>query len=220
MNDSRSPSKSAPPSRAEVEAGAAEAAEQAHVTQAGELLSSLLENTAFVSDPQRELGVAGRSLVGVCMEDQHPVLLGRVRVHWKALEGDGDAWVPVLRHVSVRPGDQVLLSRPENGLEFVVVGVVDGFAHRPRPQQRASARLELKADEVVCIEDARGRPLLELRAGESGPVVRLVQKDLALEVDGALAFRADSIRMHAREGAIEIDAADDICLKGEVINLN
>jgi hypothetical protein len=154
------------------------------------------------------------------MDDRHPVLLGRVRVRHRTGDEEREEWVPVLRGVAVRVGDQLLLNQPKNGGELIVVGVVDGFARRDAVPQQAAARLELKPDEVLRVEDALGRTLLELRADETGPVVRLLQQGLAIEVDGKLSFRADAIQLQARQGAVEIDATDEVCVKGEVIHLN
>lgn len=186
---------------------------------APDLLASLLDNKAFVG-PKAGIAPPGGCLLGLCTDDRHPSLLGRVRVQWQTLDGVSDAWLPVLRHVSVRRGDQLLLSQPLNGAEAVVVGVVDGFAHRAAPPDTVAAKLELKDDEVVRIDDAKGRPLLELRAASEGPVVKLLQANLAVEVEGKLSFKAESIRMEAKRGKVEIEATDDVCVKGEVIHLN
>lgn len=185
-----------------------------------DILSSLLNDAPFVPHEATELPARGGSLVGVCTDDHHPTLVGRVRVRWKTPEGEGEAWVPSLRGLAVRRGDQVLMNRPLNGPSVIVVGVIDGFAHRDPIPNELAARLELKADEVVRIDDSRGRPLIELRAEEPGPVVRLLNKNVTFEVDGKLGFHADSIHMEARKGAIEIEATDDVCVKGEVIHLN
>ena len=185
---------------------------------AGGILASLLEGSPFLPRPTPSGG--GGCLVGVCTDERHPVLLGRVRVRHRTGAAETEEWVPVLRGVAVRVGDQLLLSQPRNGGELIVVGVVDGFTRRDAVPQQAAARLELKPDEVLRVEDARGRTLLELRADETGPVVRLLQQGLAIEVDGKLSFRADAIQMQARQGAVEIDATDDVCVKGEVIHLN
>jgi hypothetical protein len=158
--------------------------------------------------------------VGVCVDDRHPTHLGRALIRWNTAGADGDAWLPVLQNVVVRRGDQVLLSQPMNGPEPVVIGVVDGFAHRPPPPERAAAALTLQGDEVLRIEDTSGRPLIEVRAGADGPTVRLLRDNLAIEVQGKLAFSAQAIRMEARQGAVEIAAADDVCVRGEVIHLN
>jgi hypothetical protein len=196
------------------------AGERAAASEPSALLDSLLERSAFIANPLHERLEPGASLVGVCIDDRHPHLHGRVRVHWKLRDAPGEAWLPKLQHVPVRRGDQVLLTQPANGAEPIVVGVVDGFAQRDAPAARAVASLELQADEVVRIDDAHGRPLLELRADESGPVVKLVRAGLSLEIEGKLAFRADAILLEAKSGAVEIHAADDVCVKGEVINLN
>lgn len=184
-----------------------------------DLLSSLLHSPAFVAHAPSEAPLGG-CLVAVCIDDRHPSLLGRVRVRWSTREGGGDAWVPKLQSIVVRTGDQVLLSQPLNGPEPIVVGVIDGFVRRAPAPERVAAKLALEQDEVLQVEDARGRPLLEVRSGEGGPAVRLLRDNLALEVEGKLAFRAAAIRLEAREGTVEIEAADDVCVKGEVVHLN
>lgn len=183
------------------------------------LLASLLHSSAFVAHAPSDAPLGG-SLVAVCIDDRHPSLLGRVRVRWSAHDGGGDAWVPTLQSIVVRTGDQVLLNQPLNGPEPVVVGVLDGFVRRAPAPERVAAQLALEKDEVLRVEDARGRPLLEVRSSEGGPAVRLLRDNLAIEVEGKLAFRAAAIRLEAREGTVEIEAADDVCVKGEVVHLN
>jgi hypothetical protein len=186
---------------------------------ARELLSSLLSSPAFVGHAPSVVP-AGGCIVGVCVDDRHPTSSGRAFIRWNTGGVVGDGWLPVLQSVVVRSGDQVLLSQPLNAPEPVVIGVVDGFAHRPPPAERAALALTLQNDEVLRVEDAKGRPLLEVRAGDDGPAVRLLRDNLALEVQGKLAFRAEAIRMEARRGTVEIVAADDVCVRGEVIHLN
>jgi hypothetical protein len=208
MSNARDPSK--PPS---------EVAPVEPQSAGSELLSSLLSSPAFVGHAASSVP-AGGCLVGFCVDDRHPTCSGRALIRWNTADAGGDSWLPVLQNVVVRSGDQVLLSQPLNGPEPVVIGVVDGFAHRPPPPERNALALTLQNDEVLRVEDAKGRPLLEVRAGEDGPAVRLLRDNLALEVQGKLAFRADAIRMEARRGTVEIVAADDVCVRGEVVHLN
>jgi hypothetical protein len=187
--------------------------------EANAVLSSLLEAPAFVGHTPAPAAPSA-CLIGVCIDDRHPTLLGRARIRWTTSEGRADAWVPLLSSLVVRTGDQVLITQPANGPEPVVVGVVDGFAHRPAAPHHSAASLTLEKDEALQIRDARGRPLLELRSSDDGPVVRLLSSNLAFEVEGKLAFRAAAIRVEASSGSVEIEAADDVCVKGEVIHLN
>jgi hypothetical protein len=210
MSDSRNP-RLPPP--------LADAAAAAPSSTGTELLSSLLDSPAFVGHAPSS-AAPGACLTGVCIDERHPSVVGRVRIRWKMAETVGDAWLPALQSVVVRTGDRVLLSQPLNEPEPIVVGVIDGFAHRPSAPRNSAAQLVLRDDEVMRVEDARGRPLLELRAAEGGPVVRLVRNHVAIEVDGKLAFSAAAIRLEARQGTIEIEAADDVCVKGEVVHLN
>jgi hypothetical protein len=198
----------------------ADAPDAAAETQASDILLNILKSTPFVTRHAQDARTMGGCLIGVCSEDRHPTLVGRVRVQWTTPNGTGDAWLPTLRNLPVRRADQVLLVQPQNGTELIVFGILDGFTRRDTVPDQPAARLELKADEVLRIDDARGRAVLELRVEDTGPIVRLINKGVAIEVDGKLAFRADSIRMEARAGSIEVEASGDVSLAGEVIHLN
>lgn len=181
------------------------------------MLETLLELDPAGESPSQ---TSGACLVGTCIDDRHPSLQGRVRVRWAVGDSESEAWLPVLRSVTVRSSDRVLVQEVENWPEPVVTGVVDGFATRPEAATRSAGALELKADEVVEIRGPDGTPLAELRPGPDGPVLRVVSDDLELDVPGRLALRAGKLSLAAREGSVEIEAGDDVVVKGEVIHLN
>ena len=96
-----------------------------------------------------------------------------------------------------------------------------GRGLEPRSRTTTDAgRIELRADEVVSIEAADGRPLLEVHDSASGPVLRLASPDLTLDVPGALRLLADQLELRARDGGATIEARDDVEIRGEVIHLN
>jgi len=169
--------------------------------------------------------------VAEVLDDRHPTLEDRVQIVGpsKSFGAAGDeldrpprrapCWVPVLRGLTVRRGDRVLTCRPLGWNEPVVVGVLDGLEPRSRTTTDAG-RIELRADEVVSIEAADGRPLLEVHDSASGPVLRLASPDLTLDVPGALRLLADQLELRARDGGATIEARDDVEIRGEVIHLN
>ena len=166
---------------------------------------------------------APAALVGECIDDEHPTLLGRVKVRWTEPRNQGQAqerWLACLHGVTVRRRDRVLLQLPENWPEPIVSGVVDGFALRPEAARLPGPAVELKADESIKVRSSRGQELLEIFQEESGPVVRLLDPDLDLELPGELRIRADRIELEARRGDVEIKASDDVNVQGEMINLN
>src|SRR5882762_6141448 len=88
--------------------------------------ASVLEDVIAASSPAFAHHAADMSqpLVGECLDTQHPSLQGRVLVRW--LETTGAAtehWVPTLQGMPVRVADRVLLLRPANWPEPVVIGV-------------------------------------------------------------------------------------------------
>ena len=160
-------------------------------------------------------------LVGECLDARHPSLLGRALVRWAAPDGEArESWLPTLHGCVVRAGDRVLLVSAANWPEPLVVGVVDGFARRPEPDRVPAASLALEKDESVTLTTAEGRALVEVRQGANGPVIRLADEDVHLELPGALRIDAREIVLAAKRGGIEIATGDDLHLRGEVIHLN
>jgi hypothetical protein len=160
-------------------------------------------------------------LVAACTEARHPTLLGRVRCRLTMPSGEAvERWFPTLMHLPVRQGDRVLLARPANFAEAIVVGVLDGFTPRPEAPAEAAATRTLASDETVRFESARGVPLLEIGPGPAGPVVRLLSDALDVETKGALRVRAATIELSAQRGALKLEASDDVVVQGEAIHLN
>lgn len=162
-----------------------------------------------------------RSLVGECTDDIHPTLQGRIRVRWTgSLGSEQETWVPALANLAVRRGDRVLLIVPENWAEPLAVGVVDGFAARPEIQRQPAAVIAVKSDETIRVQDSNGQDVLEVSSSQAGPVVRLLQRDVNIELPGALRLKADSVDLIARSGQVKIQASDDVVVKGELVRLN
>lgn len=83
-----------------------------------------------------------------------------------------------------------------------------------------AAALVLEGDESVTLTTADGRALVELYQGRDGPVVRLADEDVHLELPGALRIDARQICLFAKGGGIEVAAEDDVHVRGEVVHLN
>lgn len=164
---------------------------------------------------------APRMLVGLVTNDRHPTLRGRVQVRWTDAAGATfEKWMPALYAMPIRTNDRVLITQAENFEEPIVTGVIDGFALRPEVEKSAAAALEIKRDEVVRIDDSEGNPLLEVHSSDKGPVLKLLNEDVNLEVPGKFNVTAKSIRFEAKLGEARIEAHDDVIIKGENIKLN
>ena len=173
------------------------------------------------SSPSGTVGGRQESFVGDCLDARHPTLRGRVLVRWiDALGAVRERWLPALHGLAVRQTDRVLAQQPSNWPEPVVMGVIDGYVARPEVLRDGVATLALKSDETIRVTTTDGQPLLELHGSDQGPVVRLLSQDAKIEVPGQLELSARSIALHAREGAVEIKASDDVTVQGEVIRLN
>ena len=182
----------------------------------GSLLDAVASETAAVR-PR-----APGPLVAVCVDDRHPDLVGRVRVTWR-VSADADeveAWVPTLQTVTVRTADRVLLLQADNWPEPVVVGVVDGFARRPTEDAVRTPTVELPDDEALRVVDRAGRPLVEIRTGPEGAELRLIDDHAALKVSGRFRIEAGAIDLRAIAGGVEVEASEDVRIRGEVVKLN
>lgn len=161
------------------------------------------------------------SLVGEVLDARHPVLQGRVQVRWQAAGADVQtAWLPCLQGITVRRRDRVLLQQAANWPDLLVVGVVDGFAQRPRGETVEAARLQLLADETLTVTAADEQPLLEIQQSETGTRIRLLREDIDIELPGRLQLSARQLDLQATGGSVTIAASDDVKVSGEVIRLN
>jgi hypothetical protein len=160
-------------------------------------------------------------LVGDCMDTDHPVLAGRALIRWSDEAGTRQCrWLAALNHLVLRPGDRVLVVRPGNWEEPLVIGILDGFPRRAEKPRPTGVGLTLKRDESIRVTDPDGNELVEIHQAEGGPVVKLLQRGISVETPGALRLRAESVEIEARAGALKLKAADDVIVRGELIELN
>ena len=159
-------------------------------------------------------------LVGECVAERHATLTGRARIRWTDGEHGGEAWLPRLHGLTVREGDRVLLQQPRNWPEPMVVGVVDGLAVRRKAEKVPGPTVPLRRDESLRIRTDDGQEIAELLLEEDGPVIRLLQDDVGLELPGELRIKAAAIKLEADRGNVEVKASDDVVVQGEEISLN
>jgi hypothetical protein len=180
-------------------------------------LADLLERPLSRSTPD---AAALTVLIGECVDARHPSLQGRVLVKFSVSGLDHERWVPKLQGLPVRVADRVLMLRPGNGEEWIVTGVVDGFASRPQPELSERARIELQRDEAVNVVSSEGTPLVEISQSPTGPVVRVLESNVQVEFAGKLSLRAKDIELEATQGEVAVKASADVVLRGETIRLN
>jgi hypothetical protein len=159
-------------------------------------------------------------LIGECIDARHPSLQGRILVKFSVGGHEHERWVPTLQGLPVRVADRVLMLQPDNAQEWVVTGVVDGFATRPRPPLGERARIELQRDEAVNVVSSEGTRLIEISQSEAGPVVRVLEPDVQVEFAGKLSLRARDIKLEATQGEVSLEATADVVVRGETIRLN
>lgn len=175
-------------------------------------------------DPAPDAAVrpAGGTVLGVCTGGEHPSLQGRARVRWREPDGaEREAWLATLRGLAPRRGDRVLLTTPGSHDEPVVLGVLDGLRGRDEgPPADGGPLLRLGAGEAVRVASQDGTPLLEVRAGDEGPRIRLLTGSAAVSMPGTFRISADDVELEARRGEVRIDAAGDVKVAGEIVRLN
>lgn len=165
--------------------------------------------------------MASNLLVGECTDAGHPDHIGRVRVRFSDTDGsERELWLPALQGLCPHLHDRVLVSQPSNHPEPVVLGVLDGFDRRPQPAPRAARVFELLPDESVTIVDHAGSPLLEVARGDAGPTLRVLTREMHVDVPGKLRLSAESLELSATAGEAQLLAAQDVVVRGEKIRLN
>lgn len=182
----------------------------------GLLLEEIIEKELPEKKPEY-LGYG--SLIGECIEVQHPTLIGRVRIRWQDKEWQ-EKWLPTLHGITVRNGDRVLIMSPVNWIEPLVIGVVDGFARRPEIQRSPVNSLKIERDESIRVTTPEGEQLLEIYYEDVGPIVRLLKDDVELNLKGNLRLNAKSIELNAKRGELRIKATDDVVIDGENVKVN
>lgn len=174
-----------------------------------------------VTHDRRTRTATSAPVVAECLRTDHPTLTGRALVRIQEADGSSaELWLPMLQGLAVRPADRVLVLIPANHAEAVVVGVLDGFALRPEPRRETSATIALQSDERLLVTAANGQALLEVHLSDTGPVVRLLQPDVDVDIPGELRVRAKAVRLEAKMGSVEVKAHDDVVLRGETVKLN
>lgn len=195
-------------------------ADAAPVVELSPTLEELLEHASRM----QAVRFGGGTLVGECLDTHHPHLPHRVFV--SARDQDGApvcAWLPVLDQLRVRAGAKVLLSKPDNWPEPVVVGVLLGL-ERPAEQRESvasegpSLRLELGQALVITGPDAQ--PLLQVSATAEGPKIQLFQADVEVDLPGCVRIGADRIELHSRAGGVDIRSEGDTVVRSRFIRLN
>lgn len=154
---------------------------------------------------------ASAVLVGQCLQDRHPLIDGRYLVAFTDSTGeDRQQWLACLEGIVVQAGDRVLLVRPGNSADSLVVGVVSHG--RPRPKGDDSATVVVRQHETIHVATSDGETFMTIsRDGDGGPTIRLAQPDVSIDVPGKLQLAAEEISLQAR---------NDVAVKGRTIRLN
>lgn len=161
-----------------------------------------------------------RPVIGLCTNDAHPTLQGRIQVQWLNNEAFYQQWLPILHGLTFRKNDRVLIQYPVGSTEPIVIGVIDGYAMRPEPKRDQGPQLTLKNDESLKILSAAGETLFEVYPSEHGPVLKLNDINTRFELPGKLCIDAKEIEFIARQGGVRVSASDDVVIEGEEIKLN
>jgi hypothetical protein len=189
-------------------------AQHAEPTQAATLVDDLLDERT------EEASIPSGVLLADVLRSDPAVVAGRVLVAWREVGRDHQAWVSQARGAAARPGDRVLLAVPRNEPESFVLAIVSGASARPLAPTAASRSLVLRPGESLRVVGADGRDLFEAVGSESGPVLRLTDPDLGIQVAGRLRIEASAVEIAATGGSVRIGATDDVAVAGERVLLN
>jgi hypothetical protein len=183
-------------------------------------LEELLEEASRV----QALAFGAGTLIGECLDTHNPHLPGRVLVRARIEDGTlAHAWLPMLAQLRVRAGSRVLLSKPNNWAEPVVIGALTGLEPASEIVEPSSddPQLRLEPGQTLVIIGPSGRPLIRIGAADSGePRIELLGTDASIDVDGCLRIGAERIELESRAGGIDLRTDGDAIVRGRVIRLN
>jgi hypothetical protein len=167
------------------------------------------------------LPAAAALLIGECTAAGHPTQSGQVRVRFSEAYGVvRELWMPALQGLAVSVYDQVLIGRPGNSDEPVLLGVVDGATSRPTAPKPSAWALELLPDETVTVVDTSGTPLVEITQGNAGPTLRVLAPQVSINLAGPRRPSAESIERSAIGGSAKALPPEHGMVGGEKVRLN
>lgn len=188
------------------------------------MLDEIIENSVVQAVTEKKCdskeSSPKRTLIGSCMESVHPFLKGRILVELEVDDKAVKKWMPTLHGLTFRPNDRVLVQWAENFDEPIVTGVVDGFSKRPEIERTALVSIKLENDESIKIGNCDGLPLLEIAQSSEGPIVKLFDEKVKIDLPNELCIDAKRIELNAKQGELKLSATDNVVVKGEQIDLN
>jgi len=166
--------------------------------------------------PSSNASALNPSVVGEVIDTHNPDLKAHVLVRW--LSGDADVcerWLKCVRGTWPRRGDRVLLEQPVNWPHWLVTAVVEGISAEEQLEEigAANRQLELEPGQCLRIADFQSNPLLDIYTSSQGPVVRLLNENVDIEVAGKLRFKASTIELEAGRGGVDIRTDADTVVR-------
>lgn len=166
-------------------------------------------------------------LTGRVEDTHHPDLPGRVLVRWRRDRGRPvAAWLGYVQGTNPRGGDRVLLGRPDNEPQWLVIGVLSTSRPTPSPRSQPdslpadSRRVRLEPGQRLRIEGHDGTALLDL-SGDGGELAaKVLCEDLILAAAGRLTLAGRSVEVQAGAGGVEVRTDNDVIVRGRNIRLN
>ena len=166
-------------------------------------------------------------LTGRIEDTHHPELPGRVLVRWRRDRGRPiAAWLGYVHGTNLRGGDRVLLGRPDNESQWLVIGVLATSRPTPSLQSQPSSlssdsrRVRLEPGQRLRIEGHDGTALLDI-SGDGGELVaKVLCEDLTLAAAGRLTLAGRSVRLQAGAEGVDIRTENEVVVRGRNIRLN
>ena len=173
--------------------------------------------------PVQRAPTISSTIVGEVIDTHHPDLSGFVCVRWITQTGESsERWLRRVRGPMPRKGDRVLLEQPLNWQEKLITAVLeDPSCGKPvADNTEAAQKIELQPNQCLSIMDAHRNPVVEIYSSSQGPVVRLMNENVNLEIPGKLRFQADTIELEAGRGGVDIRTDADTVIRSRFIRLN
>jgi hypothetical protein len=183
-----------------------------------------------------DASIASASLIGVVVDAEDSGQLAeenQILIEFSTnAENKKCVFAELSRGLSVVPGDRVLFVMPANSSLAVITSILSPTAQGTtcetalvaagtRQRLPISQELVLRDSESLCVTTSTGQTLVAIERGACGPIIRLGEGSLELDMPGELHLMADSLRFTTRSGPISIQSqTDDVVVQGRTIRLN
>ena len=160
-------------------------------------------------------------LLGTVEDTHNPDLPGRVFVRWSSARRTvQQAWLRYACGSAPRPGETVVLVRPDNDPAWLVTAVLGRESVGPSNAAEGSEAVRLQPGQRLQVQSHDGTGLVELDGRDGEVTVRLLARDVTLRAEGELRLAGESVAVRGGAQGVDIRTDRDVVVRGRFVRIN